>query len=77
MEVDEEVTTKSTEKMTENNDPIHFILLVVILTVLISVSVCSMCGLIGYFVSKSRKSLRCPLCKFTVFVKDWTNGVHR
>ena len=47
MKVDEELTTKSTEKITEN-DPIHFILLVVILTVLISVSVCSMCGLIVY-----------------------------
>ena len=75
MKVDEELTTKSTE--IAENDPIHFILLVVILTVLISVSVCSLCGLIGYFVSKSRKTLRCPLCKFTVFLKDWTNGVHR
>ena len=40
-------------------------------------SVCTICGLIGFFVAKSRKTVICPLCKYSVLTRDMKNGVHR
>ena len=70
--------------MTENNlveskpeNPIHFTILIGTCTVILSVTLCTLCGLIAFCVAKSRKTIVCPLCKYSVLKRDWNNGIHR
>ena len=70
--------------MTENNlveskpeNPIHFTILIGTCTVILSVTLCTLCGLIAFCVAKSRKTIVCPLCKYSVLKRDWNSGIHR
>ena len=70
--------------MTENNlveskpeNPIHFTILIGTCTVILSVTLCTLCGLIAFCVAKSRKTIVCSLCKYSVLKRDWNSGIHR
>ena len=57
--------------------PVKLVLSVIAITAICSVSLCIICGLIGFKVAQFRKKIKCPMCKMWIFAKYWYNGDHR
>ena len=68
-----------TTEESDVRDPLNFILWVVVITVSLSVCLCSICGFFGFKAARRhhRKKVKCSMCKLWVSYKDWHYGDHR